>query len=105
MENFAYIGISEHYREDMKEFSERFLSTNLTPQHHNATAYIHPRPPLDETFLDKVRDFHEADMKLYQRALRWRQARLRRDSENTTRDLVQKAIDPAVIARSQKIRP
>jgi hypothetical protein len=92
LENFAYIGISEHYREDMREFSERFLSVNLTPQHHNATAYRHTRPHLDETFLDKVRDFHAADMKLYLRALQWRQARLHCDRKLSSRSMQNHAV-------------
>jgi hypothetical protein len=81
----------------MREFSERFLSVNLTPQHHNATAYRHTRPHLDETFPDKVRDFHAADMKLYQRALQWRQARLGRKPRQNHKFFSKKALDLAAI--------
>src|SRR6185312_12078846 len=37
LERFAFIGITEHYREDMLDFSERFLSSNLQPRYLNAT--------------------------------------------------------------------
>jgi len=77
MEGFAFIGISEHYREDMLEFSERFLSTPIPSQYLNPTKYISSRRGLDETLLQKVRDFHAADVRLYQRALQWREARHR----------------------------
>jgi len=77
VESFAFIGVSEHYQEDMLEFSERFLSARLAPQYLNPTKYISSGPRLDEAFLQKVRDFHAIDVRLYQRALQWREARHR----------------------------
>ena len=81
LERFAFIGITEHYDEDMREFSERFLTSDISPQHLNATKYGLSRHSVDEAFLDEVRAFHAADMRLYQRAL---QLRLERNRGNRT---------------------
>jgi hypothetical protein len=75
VERFAYIGISEYYQEDMFEFSGRFLSDHLPFQYLNPTPYASPRRRLDEAFVQKVRDFHAEDVRLYQRAMQWRDAR------------------------------
>jgi hypothetical protein len=92
VEKFAFIGVSEHYREDMLEFSERFLSARLQPQHLNPTKYIVPCSGLDENFLDKVRDFHADDVRLYQRALQWRQVRHRGECSNTPSNAIAQKI-------------
>jgi hypothetical protein len=75
LENFAFIGISEHYREDLQEFSRRYLPCSLEPLRRNVTVNRPSRLAVDEVFLDEVRDFHAADVRLYQRALQQRQAR------------------------------
>ncbi|WP_158754996.1 sulfotransferase family 2 domain-containing protein [Dyella sp. S184] len=72
LDNFAFIGISEHYQEDLQEFCRRYLSTSLEPRSRNTTKYSGLRQAPDTAFLDKVREFHAADMELYQRALTWR---------------------------------
>lgn len=75
LERFAFIGITEHYNEDMQEFSGRFLSPDISPQHLNATKCGGSRHDVDEAFLDEVRAFHAADVQLYQRALQLRRER------------------------------
>lgn len=75
IERFAFIGVSEHYQEDVLEFSHRFLSVSTPPQHLNPTPCVTPQPAPDPAFLQEVRDFHADDMRLYQRALALRQAR------------------------------
>jgi hypothetical protein len=75
LDNFAFIGISEHYQEDLREFCRRYLSVSLEPQLSNTTKYSGMREVPDTAFLDKVREFHTADMELYQRALKWRARR------------------------------
>jgi hypothetical protein len=69
LDDFAFIGISEHYQEDLKEFCRRYLSASLEPRSRNATKYSGLREAPDAAFLDKVREFHAADMELYQQAL------------------------------------
>lgn len=76
IERFAFIGISEHYQEDVHEFSSRFLSACAPTQHLNPTKYVRPQPAPSDAFLQKVRDFHSVDMRLYHGALALRQARL-----------------------------
>ena len=73
LENFAFIGTSENYQEDLQEFCRRYLSVNLEPQCQNTAKYSGLRDSLDKAFLDTVREFHAADMQLYQQALKWRE--------------------------------
>jgi hypothetical protein len=88
LEAFSFIGISEFYEEDMREFSERFLVASLQPRYENATRSANLRSGVDEAFLDKVRDFHAADMRLYQQAVQWREARRRGDARLEQKNLV-----------------
>lgn len=76
LEKFAFIGISEHYADDLGEFSRRYLATTLEPRRENATVSNPARQPPDPALLDRVRKFHAADIRLYQRALQTRQSRL-----------------------------
>lgn len=79
LEMFSFIGITEHYNDDMREFSARFLSADIPPQHLNAAKYSRSSRSVDEAFLEEVRVFHAADIRLYQRALQLRRERHRGD--------------------------
>lgn len=76
LENFSFIGITEHYAEDLGEFSRRHLSVALEPQRRNVNANAVQRTMPDAAFLERVRDFHAADMALYGRALQLRKHRV-----------------------------
>lgn len=76
LEKFAFIGISEHYAEDLRECSHRYLGIELEPRRENTAASVHPRRTLEPDLLERVRRFHAADIDLYQRALQWRRERL-----------------------------
>ncbi len=76
LEKFAFIGITEHYAHDFAEFSRRYLATTLEPRRENATVSDSSRQPPDAALLERVRQFHAADIRLYQRALLARQTRL-----------------------------
>lgn len=76
LENFAFIGISEHYAEDLREFSRRYLGTELEARRENTTVSSHPRDALEPDLLERVCRFHAADIDLYQRALQLRETRL-----------------------------
>lgn len=76
LEKFAFIGISENYPEDLREFSRRYLGTELEAQRKNTTVCTGQRRELEPELLARVRRFHAADIALYQRALQLRQARL-----------------------------
>lgn len=76
LENFSFIGISEHYEEDLLDFSRRYLSASFEPQRRNVTANASLRASPDAGFIREVRDFHAADMALYRQALQWRSQRM-----------------------------
>lgn len=76
LENFAFIGISEHYAEDLRQFSRRYLGTELEARRENTTVSSHPRDALEPDLLERVCRFHAADIDLYQRALQLRKTRL-----------------------------
>jgi len=76
LEKFAFIGISEHYPEDLLEFSRRYLDTDLEIRRKNATVTAYRHRDLEPDLIERVRHFHAADIALYQRALQLRQARL-----------------------------
>jgi hypothetical protein len=86
LHNFAFVGISEHYAEDLLEFSRRYLSTPLEPAHRNATKNGRTRRQLDEGFLQEVRAFHAQDMQLYRDALELRRRRLAGETGATVPD-------------------
>lgn len=78
LERFAFIGISEHYREDLHAFSREYLGTDLVFHRDNVTRAGRDSIGVDAAFVQRVREFHAADMQLYQRALELRRLRLRK---------------------------
>lgn len=76
LDNFAFVGISEHYQEDFYYFASRFLTAEMVPRRENITRKTSSRHKLDEGFLEKVRAFHAKDIGLYRRALELREIRL-----------------------------
>src|SRR6185437_3392377 len=76
LEKFAVSGISEHYPEDLLEFSRRYLDTDLEIRRKNATVTAYRHRDLEPDLIERVRHFHAADIALYQRALQLRPARL-----------------------------
>lgn len=76
LESFSFIGISEYYEEDLRDFSDLYLSSSLQPQCKNVGKRGGSSRELEPDFLDAVREFHAADMELYQRALKYRKDRI-----------------------------
>jgi hypothetical protein len=76
LEQFAFIGVSEHYEEDFRQFTKRFLSAELVPRHENVTKTTNPHEGLACDLAQKVRVFHAEDVRLYRLALQMRQRRL-----------------------------
>lgn len=77
---FDFIGITEHYAEDLRDFGTRFLGGELPqmpPRNVNsaapaaAGAYI-----TDTAFRARIEAYHAEDMALYRQALELRTARL-----------------------------
>ena len=78
LEKFDFIGISEHYADDLRVFSGQYLGTELEARRENTTVLAHPRGELGPDLLERVCRFHAADINLYQRALQLRETRLAR---------------------------
>lgn len=76
LENFAFVGVSEHYQEDFRDFCERYLSAHLEPRYENVAKDMRSEIRLNDDFLEEVRSFHFSDMELYRRALEYRNQRL-----------------------------
>ncbi len=76
---FAFVGITEHYDDDFREFCRRFLGREAEPEARNRNpeaprSYFEDDPELKR----RAEAWHAADVSLYRRALRAREERLRR---------------------------
>ena len=76
LERFDFIGITEHYSDDLAYFSEHFLEQTVPEVRHNAS----PQGDENSTAIDgelrrRIERFHSKDMSLYHRALELRAAR------------------------------
>lgn len=75
LERFAFIGISEHYREDLHAFSRKYLAADLACHRSNVTHVRSAADRMDPALVRRIREFHAADMHLYRQALELRKAR------------------------------
>jgi len=75
LEYFDFIGITEHYAEDLAWFSQKYLQTSLEAYAENV-GNISGRYPIADSLRREIERFHEDDIKLYGKALAMRQARL-----------------------------
>ena len=75
IENFAFIGITEHFADDLEEFAKRYLGTTVTPERLNAGTAPGEAYATDPDLQRRVEAFHARDMALYRQALALRQAR------------------------------
>ncbi|MCK7591859.1 hypothetical protein M0G43_14830 [Subsaxibacter sp. CAU 1640] len=81
IENFDFVGITEHYEDDVIYFANRFMNKvmlkndipmkNVNP--NNKNSYSHNIP---SDLLLKITDFHSSDFDIYQKALDARTARI-----------------------------
>jgi hypothetical protein len=78
IENFAFIGITEHFESDLAEFADRYLGIAVTPERLNAATAPGEVHAVDLGLQRRVETFHERDMALYERALALRQTRVAR---------------------------
>jgi hypothetical protein len=76
LDRFDFVGVTEHYEEDLAYFSRNILGHDVASRRDNVNperdqpAYI-----TDDGFLQQVQQHHAKDMRLYQRALLMRQNR------------------------------
>jgi hypothetical protein len=76
VENFDFIGVTEHYDEDLAYFADRFLGVPVEAQRLNVGAAQGGPYQIDEGLRQRIEAFHDRDMDLYRRALEKRRARL-----------------------------
>ncbi|MGP7735185.1 hypothetical protein [Oceanimonas smirnovii] len=73
--NFSFVGITEHYSEDMDYFSQNVLKHPVNKHTVNVTGGGQAREQLPPSIQEAVERFHAADMQLYEQALRRRAKR------------------------------
>ena len=76
LSSFAFIGISEHYAEDLDDFGRRILGSPVPyrEERRNPAAEAGGYA-IDVALRRRIEDFHAADLRLYERALAAREAR------------------------------
>ena len=75
LENFDFIGITEHYMEDFSYFSKTFLPVQVKMFTENLNQGNTGKYPISKSLKKQVETFHESDMELYARALKFRSDR------------------------------
>jgi len=75
LHNFDFIGITEHYEDDFKYFSQTFLHQNLASFKVNINENNKGKYPLNKSLRKQIESFHEVDMELYHQALKLRSQR------------------------------
>lgn len=77
LERFAFVGISEHYADDLRDFGRRVLGSELPIcEERRNPALPAGRYEIDASLRRRIAGFHGADQALYERALALRAARL-----------------------------
>lgn len=76
VDNFAFIGVTEHYDDDLADFACRHLGTTATPERLNSGSPPGAVYDVDPGLARRIEAFHARDMALYQRALVLRGERL-----------------------------
>ena len=78
-ERLDFVGITEHFAEDLRYFSTIFLGNKLPVRHENRRSGSRQGNLVDvlsARVRQKIRDFHRADVGLYEAALAMRQQRM-----------------------------
>lgn len=70
-----FVGITEYFAEDLREFATLFLGINVEPQFANAADVPAGPEKLPPKLLRQVQEYHAQDLSLYQWALQQRAAR------------------------------
>jgi hypothetical protein len=77
VENFAFMGITEFYEDDLDYFAGRWLGLSVEPKRLNIGSAPDGEYQVDRALRTRIETFHEQDMELYRRALEKRLARRR----------------------------
>ena len=81
VERFDFIGITEHYASDLREFGQRFLDRDLCPAEENRTPAHRAGAAsegysIDRGLRERLERIHARDLSLYRYALDLRERRL-----------------------------
>jgi len=80
VEKFSFIGITEHFSEDCKYFTQEFLGLNIDQVPFENITSPEKKNNLDNpNLVKKLKEFHKKDYELYNCALNLRQKRLSRN--------------------------
>ncbi|MCK4568776.1 MAG: sulfotransferase family 2 domain-containing protein [Bacteroidales bacterium] len=72
-EDLFFIGLTDHYEEDMKELARRLNWKSYSVPKHNITG---TKPIVDNETLDKIKELNLADYEIYNKILQMRKERL-----------------------------
>lgn len=75
LEDFAFVGIMEHYADDLVRLGEIMGWQGVEEHHHNETSYDLSR--IDPDVLSTIREMNKYDYDLYNRALELREKRMK----------------------------
>jgi hypothetical protein len=75
LEDFSFVGIMEHYHDDLLYLSELMGWKDVEEQHVNETTYDLER--IDPAVIQVIQEMNELDYSLYQRACELREARMK----------------------------
>ena len=70
LNNFDFIGITEHYIEDFRYFVKTFLQKDVASYKENINENRKGNYPISKSFRNKIESFHKVDMELYNSALK-----------------------------------
>ncbi|NOR87727.1 MAG: hypothetical protein GQ527_08975 [Bacteroidales bacterium] len=75
LKRFDFIGITEHYKDDLAWFSKNILQANLETKNENINTIIGDQYQLSEKLKKEIEQWHSKDIQLYKEALLIRSAR------------------------------
>ena len=86
---FDFVGLVEHYQDDLRDFGSQFFGRKLTPHREKQSILRPPCPFLDDpTLRASAERFHAGDMRLYHQAINMRAKRLVDISHSLTNSVV-----------------
>ena len=79
LRRFDFVGITEHFDQDLQFFASNYLGRALPATRENVTRYEDPSVhQLDEDLRSRIEAFHGRDMELYHQAVKLREIRVQR---------------------------
>ena len=78
LKRFSFVGITEYFDEDLRQFCERFLNKSYDNRKVNENT-VNKVSVMDPALRKRVEAYHQRDMELYQDALALREKRVKID--------------------------